>query len=96
MSWVIEITDGEFPAKTDAALALLDELREQEEEREFGSPHHFRLTEALPLVIQTATEMGFTVFDGGDDAIHRPKGWREPTEIALSQTRSSKPWWNLW
>lgn len=141
MSWVIEIADGDFPADTDVAWELLDELREEDEAREFGSPPsermealYWRLTarypcitenpdspwsdgplinnfgerlaavgfitsgmaEALPFVIETATEMGFTVFDGGDDAIHRPRGWQAPKEDILPAKHNSKPWWRFW
>jgi hypothetical protein len=33
-----------------------------------------RMEEALPFVIETATDMGFTVFDAGAEEIFRPKG----------------------
>jgi hypothetical protein len=35
-----------------------------------------RIEDALPVVVQTATEMGMTVFDAGDGKIHRPGGGR--------------------
>ena len=53
-----------------------------------------RIEEALHFVIESATDMGFTVFDGGDEAIHRPKGWRPSLEQSFSQSR--RPWWQFW
>ena len=35
-----------------------------------------QLDETLPFVVDTATGMGFTVFDAGDERIYRPKNWR--------------------
>jgi hypothetical protein len=141
MSWVIEIADGNFPADTDAAWELLEQLRYKEEQREFGSPPSPRMeslyreltarypcitenpespwsdgplindfgdrlaavgfissgmNEAFPFVIAKATEMGFTVFDGGDDAIHRPKGWQAPGPDIIDEKFRLKPWWKFW
>jgi hypothetical protein len=141
MSWVIEIADGDFPADTELAWELIEQLRDEEEQREFGSPPSERMlalyqkltarypcitedpgspwadgplindfgerlaavgfitsgmAQALPFAIETATEMGFTVFDGGNETIHRPKGWQAPIEDLLSTKRGSKPWWKFW
>jgi hypothetical protein len=54
-----------------------------------------RIEDALPVIIETATDMGFTVFDPGDEAIHRPKGWQAPVETNREGT-SKKPWWMFW
>ncbi len=55
-----------------------------------------RIEDALPFVVETATEMGCTVFDPGDNQIHRPKNWQPPRDWALPQSRKSKPWWRFW
>ena len=63
-----------------------------------------QMEEALPFVIDTATGMGMTVFDAGDEQIHRPKGWRPPVESVSSAPIASassaptprKPWWRFW
>jgi len=34
-----------------------------------------QIEQTLPFVVETATEMGFTVFDAGDERIYRPKNW---------------------
>lgn len=54
-----------------------------------------RIAEALPFVIETATEMGFTVFDAGDERIHRPKGWKPPLAWSIPKTEP-RPWWRFW
>jgi hypothetical protein len=54
------------------------------------------MTEALPFVIDTATEMGFTVFDAGDEKIHRPKGWRPPVRPRPAEPGPERPWWKFW
>jgi hypothetical protein len=56
-----------------------------------------RVEEALPFVIETATQMGCTVLDGTDETIHRPVGWRPsvtPTDSEPAQPR--RPWWRFW
>lgn len=53
-----------------------------------------RIAEALPFLIQTATSMGFTVFDGGDEMIHRPKDWKRSELVKLDPP--SSPWWRFW
>jgi hypothetical protein len=35
-----------------------------------------QIDETLPFVVDTATEMGFTIFDAGHERIYRPKNWR--------------------
>jgi len=52
-----------------------------------------KMAEAFPFVIETATEMGFTVFDGGDERIYRPKGWKATTAPSVATVR---PWWRFW
>lgn len=141
MSWVIEITHVPVAAALEDAWHQLDELREEEDAREYGSPPseplrrlHDRLTErypcimedsnspwsdgpfindfgdklatigiitsriedALPFVIETAIEMGMTVFDPGDEQIHRPKDWTAPAEWSLPASKPPKPWWRFW
>jgi hypothetical protein len=56
-----------------------------------------RVAEALPFVIDTATGMGFHVFDGQDQVIHRPAGFVGAPHG--SSTHASKPprkWWEIW
>ena len=54
-----------------------------------------RVEEVLPFVIATATSMGLHVFDGQDEAIHRPVGF-----IADTAREEPKPhkrrWWKIW
>jgi hypothetical protein len=139
LSWTIEIVSAELSGDDEEAWAQLDELREEEDQREVGSPPssvmvelHRRLKErypcimedekspwsggplidcfgdkvatlgfvgsqleeALPFVIETATGMGLTVFDAGDEAIHRPKGWKPPAAV-IRAPPPRRPWW-LW
>ena len=54
------------------------------------------MTEALPFVIATATGMGFTVFDAGDEAIHRPKGWQPSVPWSTALPAEARPWWKFW
>jgi hypothetical protein len=54
-----------------------------------------RMEDALPFVIETATDMGFTVFDAGAEEIFRPKGW-QPPEMPPAAFETRKPWWKLW
>lgn len=141
MSWVVEITHVPVAAALDEAWLQLDELREEEDAREYGDPPseplrklYDRLTErfpcimedstspwsdgplinnfggklatigivtsrigdALPFVIETATNMGMTVFDAGDEQIHRPVGWKPPLEWSLPVPTRAKPWWRFW
>jgi hypothetical protein len=44
-----------------------------------------RVEEVLPFVIQTALDMGLTVFDGQDDSIYRP----DMTTLAHAVVRRS-------
>jgi hypothetical protein len=55
-----------------------------------------RLAEALPFVLETATDIGFTVFDAADERIHRPKGWRPPLEWSIPQLPAKRRWWQFW
>jgi hypothetical protein len=59
-----------------------------------------RVEEALPFVIETATEMGCTVLDGTDERIHRPAGWRPPSVVERAThsgpAQQRRPWWKLW
>ena len=59
-----------------------------------------RVDDALPIIVKTATEMGFTVFDAQDGKIHRPVGWapaRKNTEIApASPATKQRAWWKIW
>lgn len=48
-----------------------------------------RVEEVLPFVIETSLAMGFTVFDGQDDRIHRPAG-------EGGGTQKKRPWWRFW
>ena len=48
-----------------------------------------RVDEVLPFVIETSVGLGFTVFDGQDERIHRPAG-----EGRSSQ--DERPWWRFW
>ena len=59
------------------------------------------MADAHPFVIETATELGFTVFDAGDEKIHRPAGWQPPpTKFGSSATETDvpfrRPWWRFW
>ena len=54
-----------------------------------------RIEDSLPLIIETATDMGFTVFDPGDEAIHRPRGWVAEYPMDSAQA-ARKPWWKFW
>ena len=143
MSWTIEIVTSDIPYDDEDAWLLLEELREEDDQHEYGDPpspelaelcrrltarypcitetddpaspwadgpliNNFgdkmatlgivtsRMEEALPFVIETATEMGFTVFDAGDETIHRPKGWKRPPQSPIPATPPSRPWWRSW
>ena len=69
----------------------------------FGATHTIlgisfsKVETALPVILKTATAMGFTVFDAQDEKIHRPAGW-SPAERtpAATVTPKTKPWWKLW
>lgn len=143
MSWVIEIVSVPVADDTDDAWDQLEELREVEDAREYGTPpsepmhelyrrlsarypcitenpdspwsdgpliNNFgdklttigiissRIEDTLPFVVETATEMGFTVFDAGDERIHRPKNWRAPA-VRRPMPESPPPprrWWQFW
>jgi hypothetical protein len=55
-----------------------------------------RLPEALPFVIETATDMGLTVFDAGDERIHRPRGWIARPAASTPEASAGNPWWRFW
>ena len=48
-----------------------------------------RVEEVIPFVIETSLAMGFTVFDGQDDKIHRPGS-------AGKHVEEKRPWWRFW
>ena len=54
-----------------------------------------KVQEVLPFVVETATAMGFHVFDGQDEAIHRPGG-STATQARDERQRTPKPWWRVW
>ena len=140
MSWSVEIVTVPIADDDDDAWQQLDEIREEEEDREYGSPpsdpmmnlyrrltarypcimenpdspwsdgplvNNFgdqlttlgivstRLEETLPFVVETATEMGFTVFDAADERIYRSKNWNPRPDDAHEEP-SQRQWWKFW
>lgn len=67
----------------------------------FGQKHAIlgisfsRVQDALPFIIQTANEMGFTVFDPQDEKIHRPINWTPSPKSTVPEI-TTKPWWKVW
>jgi hypothetical protein len=55
-----------------------------------------RISEVLPFVIETATAMGLTVFDAGDERIHRPRGWEPRPAGSTREAITQHPWWRFW
>lgn len=54
-----------------------------------------RLEETLPFVIETATEMGLTVFDAADERIYRTRSWEARADAPRDET-PSRQWWKFW
>lgn len=58
-----------------------------------------QVRDALPFVIETATELGFTVFDPQDEKIHRPgdsRGMLKNQASHAEYIQAKKPWWKPW
>jgi hypothetical protein len=70
--------------------------------RNFGKLHtilaisYSRVADALPVIIEIATEMGFTLFDPQDEKIYRPMKPKPASPPAASTGQPKKPWWKLW
>jgi hypothetical protein len=140
MSWVVEIVIVPVADDPNEAWEQLEELREEEVQREYSTPpspplhelysrltarypciiedpnspwsdgpliNNFgekiatlgisvsRMTDVLSFVVKTATEMGFTVFDGGDETIHRPQGGKPPAEWSIPKPAPQRRPWTL-
>jgi len=68
----------------------------------FGAKHTVlaisfsRVADALPFIITTATELGFTLFDPQDEKIYRPASWRPSSPPAEPAPAPTRPWWKIW